>query len=183
MSQQLDKLSKKDNIHTLLIGASNTPEGKAFFSFESNGNKFWELLSNMDNSFSGTAETSKLISKGVFIFDIAADEKDKDDKTKSTLLQLGFAHIEELLKKQPSIKRIAFIGQQAAKWFFIHFINKIHFENKDHLDKENLFEEGKQKWVFDQTISCFILDYGSQQVQDDKKKWIEFWNEVLLSVK
>lgn len=181
MTKQLDKLAGKNNIHTLLIGASNTQDGEAFFSTGANGNKFWGTLSKVNNSFDGSEETSKLISKGVFICDISADEEEEmknDKKIKSTLLQLGFANIDELIKTQPNIETIAFIGQQAAKWFYIHFINKIQIQDDEHTYKENLFENGKQKWVFNQKVTCFILKNIEKGRGNEAKEWIEFWNRA-----
>ena len=182
MTEQLDDLTGKTNIHTLLIGSSIIQKGEAFFYTGTNSSIFWGTLSEVNNDFDGTEQTSQLISKGVFLFDISATEdEEKDGENKKTPLQQGFGDIEELLQAHPTIERIGFIGKQAAKLFYIHFIKNINIQGKGKLDKANLFEYGKQKWVFNyrtMEIICFILSNSEEQWKIESEDWIEFWNEA-----
>lgn len=172
------------NTQTLLIGTSKTQKGKEYFCEGANISKFWGTLSKVNNNFNGKEQTSELISKGVLITDISSangSEEKRDKEIKAISLKNGFKNLEFTINSNPEIVRIAFIGKQAAKWFFIRFIDRIKLLNKDLLFKVDLFEYGKQQWTVDfgnKEIICFVLRNTGRQWEKNPKDWIEFWQDI-----
>ena len=187
-------------IHTVLIGTSKSQKDEDKYFYEgANIKRFWGTLSKVNNNFKEEEtkgkkqtkeeeetkrkkQTKKLISTGVFFKDISSakgEEEKRDKSIKAISLKKGFEELEELFRLHPDIQRIGFIGKQAAKWFFIRFIDKIKLHNGNLTYKEGLFKYGKQEWqiVFgNKEIECFVLTNTARQW--DQKVWIEFWKDV-----
>jgi hypothetical protein len=184
MMEQHGKPAGNENIHTLLIGTSKTQPGEKYFYSGANIGKFWGTLSNVSDDFKGSEETSKLKSKGIIFQDISSAEggqEKKDKEIKAINLQNGFVKLEKQIIENPKIQRIAFIGKQAAQWFFIRFLDKINLIENDLIFKVDLFEYGKQEWKVNfgnKQIECYVLRNTGRQWEKDPEDWITFWNDV-----
>lgn len=85
-------------------------------------------MASINNNFKpDKPNTSQLNNCGILISDIS-DEKGgvetKDKHIKAKSLKNGFEKLKESIEAEEKFKRVAFIGKQAAKWFFIYFLTQ-----------------------------------------------------------
>ncbi|HPS83140.1 MAG TPA: hypothetical protein PLA88_02410 [Bacteroidales bacterium] len=172
--------------HTILIGTSKTVEGDEYFCKGRNVKLFWGTLNDVIKSdFSGKeAQTEKLSEKGVLITDISSEKggvEKQDKQIKVSSIQDGFIELERKLLAQKELKRVAFIGKLAAKWFFIRFIDKIDLKNDESTYNSEFFHYGKQKWtlkVNNSDVTCYTLQNTGRQWDSSASEWKEFWKDV-----
>lgn len=176
-------------IHTILIGTSKTVDGKEYFCKGMNISKFWGTLAKVDSKFSSEVPmTSELKKRGVMFQDISSahgGEEKRDKHIKVTSLKNGFKNFENTLEENKDIETIAFIGKRAARWFFIHFLDRISINDGD----LRILDKGDDDILFKYFEYNFTINFGNKEIsctvlpntgrQWNPKHWISFWEKIL----
>ena len=175
---------KNQNCHTIICGTSKSQEGKKYYYKGVNKSRFWGTLHKagiFPIEITGEeAQTDKLEQKGILITDLSSakgGEEEKDKKIKAESLKNGLIQLKEIIKSKKELIRIAFVGKQAAKWFFIYFIDCINFEKnagKKSVKKEITKKYGKLDWNLKMADNRIIEWYLLPNLQRQWKK--KHWN-------
>lgn len=171
--------------HTFICGSSKSKQQDAYYIYHNN--RFWGTLHEAGITETQLApEDYRQLGKeyGIYLTEIvdpAEYRVAKDSKIKPHQVEEGIETLVERIESH-SPNRIAFVGKNAATWFYRYINNKelTHSQASGHkTDRRNL--SGLElDWDY-KSLNYFLLSNTHRHW--NKEVWMEFWNRCEEDVK